>query len=125
MRVLLDSHVLLWALGSERSLNAEARNAVASPENLVFVSIASLWEIKIKESLGKLRLPRAFYKSLQPAGFEILLVDLAHVEALDKLPMHHRDPFDRMLIAQAKAEQMLLITRDAEFKRYKVTLLLT
>jgi PIN domain nuclease of toxin-antitoxin system len=125
MRVLLDSHVLLWALGSERSLSAEAREVIGDAANVVSASIVSLWEIKIKESLGKLKLPKGFYKAIEPAGFEILPLTLAHVQALDKLPMHHRDPFDRLLIAQAKTEQMLLVTHDAEFKRYKANLLLT
>ena len=124
MKLLLDTHVLLWAVSSEATLSLQSRQEISSEENVVFVSLASLWELRIKESLGKVELPSRFYQSLQPAGFELLPVSLHHIEALGKIPLHHRDPFDRMLIAQAQSDQLLLVTRDEEFKKYEVSLLL-
>ena len=124
MKLLLDTHTLLWAVSAENSLAPQAQKEITAEENIVFVSLASLWEIRIKESLGKIKLPPNFYAGLQPAGFELLPISLGHVDALGKLPHHHRDPFDRMLVAQAKCEQLLLVTRDEEIKKYDVSLLL-
>ena len=138
MKLLLDTHVLLWALnsksdsssdssgdssGSKSELSAAVRAEIASEENLVFISIVSLWELCIKESLDKIELPADFYKKLQPAGFEILPVSVHHLKALRRLPLHHRDPFDRMLVAQAQAEQLTLVSRDHEIKKYHLSLL--
>ena len=123
MKLLLDTHTLLWAVSSEKKLSSQARKEIMSSENIVFVSLASLWELKIKESLNKVKLPKNFYKGLQPGGFELLSVTLDHIEYLDKLPPHHRDPFDRMLVSQAKFEQLLLVTRDEEIQKYPVDIL--
>lgn len=123
MKLLLDTHTLLWAVSKEEFLNEQARQEIASEINVVFVSIASLWEIRIKESLGKIILPPDFYQGIGPSGFEILPITLAHLETLGRLPSHHRDPFDRMLIAQAQCEQLLLVSRDEEIRKYDVSLL--
>ena len=123
MKLLLDTHTLFWAVSKPKKLSEDARAAIASEENVVFVSLASLWEIQIKESIGKLDLPPGFFKGLIPAGFEILAISLPHIETLRGLPLHHRDPFDRMLIAQAKSEQLTLATRDEEIAKYDVQLL--
>lgn len=120
MKLLVDTHALLWAVADEQQLAAEARTAIADPSNVVFVSMASLWEISIKRSLGKIELPTAFYNSLKTAGFEILPILLEHVERSAKLPFHHRDPFDRMLVAQAQHEQLVLVTRDMDMQKYAI-----
>jgi PIN domain nuclease of toxin-antitoxin system len=123
MKLLLDTHALLWAVTNDSSLSAQARDAIASENNVVFVSLASLWELQIKESIGKIKLPVNFYEELGPAGFELLPLLLEHIQQLRKLPMHHRDPFDRMLVAQAQCDQLLLVTRDEEIRKYGLSVL--
>ncbi|MBF0493421.1 MAG: type II toxin-antitoxin system VapC family toxin [Deltaproteobacteria bacterium] len=123
MKLLLDTHTLLWATSDEKKLSTEIRDQIANPGNIVFVSLVSLWELRIKESIKKINLPRHFYQSLIPAGYEILSLTLAHLEAYAHLPLYHRDPFDRMLVAQAKLEQLVLLTRDPELEKYDVHLL--
>lgn len=118
MKILVDTHVLLWALSDPERLSEQARMAIADPANVVFVSMASLWEIGIKQSLGKIELPNTFYTALKTAGFEILPIQLSHVQLVVTLPFHHRDPFDRMLVAQAQQEQLMLVSCDAEIKKY-------
>lgn len=123
MRLLLDTHSLLWSLTTKDQLSETARREITSGQNIVFVSMASLWEIRIKESLKKISLPKNFHSSLLMAGYDILGISLAHIEALRDLPLLHRDPFDRMLIVQSQVEQLTLITRDAEIAHYKVNIL--
>ncbi|MFN3650987.1 MAG: type II toxin-antitoxin system VapC family toxin [Armatimonadota bacterium] len=125
MRLLLDTHALLWfALGDGR-LSAVARQQIAAPDNQVLVSPASYWEIAIKISLGKYVLNepyRAFmYEAIQGNGFEILPILPEHTGVLTTLPFHHRDPFDRLLIGQAIAELVPLVSGDASLDRYPVT----
>src|SRR5690242_10451915 len=103
MRLLLDTHILLWWLADSPSLPDQAREWIANPANAVFVSAVSLWEIWLKQSLGKLKLPSDFEEKLAAESFESLPLLEAHTRGLASLPWHHRDPFDRMLIAQAKA----------------------
>jgi PIN domain nuclease of toxin-antitoxin system len=123
MKLLLDTHVLLWALTDPQEIDAGARGKIISPENLVYMSLASLWELQIKESIGKLKLPKDFFDLLEPAGFEPLPVLLGHIKALRRLPLIHRDPFDRILVAQAKSEGITLVTRDPEILRYGASFL--
>ena len=123
MKFLLDTHTLLWAVSDEKKLSAEARKCIGYSANLVFVSLVSLWELRLKESLKKIKLPTDFYKSLMPAGYEILPLTLAHIETFGYLPLYHRDPFDRMLVAQAQVEQLILVTRDSELEKYEINLL--
>lgn len=120
MRLLLDSHTLLWAVSSPEQLAQQARDRIGSGDSVVFVSLASLWELRIKETIGKLSLPDRFYQQLGPAGYEILAITLAHIGAYGTLPLLHRDPFDRMLVAQAKIEELTLVTRDPQIARYGV-----
>ncbi len=120
MRYLVDTHALLWALGAPDTLSAEARDALAAPSNLVFVSSASLWECAIKASIGKLDLPEDFFDTIPGSGYELMPIRIAHLKVYRTLPMLHRDPFDRMLVAQASAESMILITRDPDIVRYDV-----
>lgn len=124
MRLLLDTNALLWWLVDE-GLTDQAREAIADPGNLVTVSAVSAWEISIKKALGKLSAPDNLEHQIQAAGFTPLPVTIAHGIAAGQLPRHHDDPFDRMLIAQAAAEGLTIVTRDKRFSDYKVTLLPT
>jgi PIN domain nuclease of toxin-antitoxin system len=112
LRLLLDTHLLLWWLENSPSLSNTARIFIGDPENLVFVSAVSLWEIWLKESLGKLRLPANFEEKLARESFENLPLTAAQVRQVALLPWHHRDPFDRMLVAQARAENLVFLTAD-------------
>ncbi len=122
MRLLLDTHALLWWLADE-SLTPDARDAIADPANLVVVSAASAWEISIKKALGKLTAPDDLEQQLQAGGLVPLPISIAHGVAAGRLPRHHEDPFDRMLIAQAFAEGLTIMTRDKCFDAYRVALL--
>lgn len=122
MRLLLDTHILLWWLADE-DLSAPAREAIADPANLVAVSTASAWEISIKKALGKLTAPDDLEQQVREGGFVPLPISLAHGVAAGRLPRHHEDPFDRMLIAQARAERLTIVTRDKRFEDYDVALL--
>ncbi len=117
MRVLLDTHLLLWALGSPSKLSAASRKQIESAE--VFVSAASIWEISIKRSLGKLQAdPREVVAAIAPAGFALLPITGEHAAKIVELPALHKDPFDRMLIAQAMIEPMILLTNDEGLRGY-------
>jgi PIN domain nuclease of toxin-antitoxin system len=122
-KLLLDTHVFLWWCGEDSALRGPARAAIAAPENLVYVSIASAWEIAIKEGLGRLRTPAPVDEALRANGFSELPITLAHARRVGSLPQHHRDPFDRMLIAQALIEGLVLVTRDRQAAAYGVDLL--
>jgi PIN domain nuclease of toxin-antitoxin system len=124
VRYLLDTHTLLWALSAPGTLSVTARDIIASPSNVVLVSSASLWECAIKASIGKLELPDGFFESIPDAGYEIMPILISHLNVYRTLPMHHRDPFDRILVAQAQAERITLISRDAEIAKYEVEILL-
>jgi PIN domain nuclease of toxin-antitoxin system len=118
VRILLDTQLLLWWLSNNRSLSAPARSLISEPENAVFVSAVSLWEIWLKESLGKLRLPAGFERKLAAEAFENLPLTAAQTCYVARLPWHHRDPFDRMLAAQARAENLILLTADHALAAY-------
>ena len=118
MRILLDTHLVLWWLANRRSLSKTARELIGDPENAVFVSAVSLWEIWLKESLGKLRVPADFEAALAAESFERLPLTAAQTRHVARLPWHHRDPFDRMLVAQARAENLTLLTADRALAAY-------
>jgi PIN domain nuclease of toxin-antitoxin system len=124
MRLLLDTHVFLWWVEGERVLPARVRAALGNPDNECFFSVASAWELAIKSALGKLRLavPVARYvlDNVNANSFTVLDVRLAHIGLLESLPSHHRDPFDRLLIAQAVHEQLVIATADPVFAKYGV-----
>ena len=122
MRLLLDTHALLWWLADE-GLSPQSREAIADPDNLVAVSAASAWEISIKKSLGKLAAPDDLEQQIRAGGFTELPITIAHGIAAGRLARHHEDPFDRVLIAQAIAEGMTIVTRDKRFNNYAVALL--
>ena len=121
MRILLDTHVLIWWDEAAR-LRRAAREAIQSADQ-VYVSAVSGWEVALKASLGRLRPVRTVADAIADSQFEELPVRLRHTEALMKLPWHHRDPFDRMLIAQAITERLTIVTRDRAFGSYDVTLI--
>jgi PIN domain nuclease of toxin-antitoxin system len=121
MNLLLDTHVLLWWLADSNELSATHRAAIADPRNGVWVSAASVWEIAIKKRLGKLDAPGDLLEVLPASGFEQLAIRWEHAEALTRLPDHHRDPFDRILIAQAITERLTFATRDPMAEGYPVT----
>lgn len=123
MNLLLDTHILLWWLDDNPRLSQKTRDAIADSKRLVFVSAVSIWEIRIKEAVGKLKVPRDFQTVLNTQPFETLNVTAEHAHAIKNLPDHHRDPFDRMLVAQAKMERLRLVTQDAHLKRYSISIL--
>ena len=118
MKLLLDTHVLLWWLGNDPSLSEGARALIRDPQNVIFVSAVSLWEIWLKQSLGKLRVPERFEERLAEEPFESLPLTGAQARQVATLPWHHRDPFDRMLVAQAMTEELQLLTADPVVARY-------
>lgn len=123
MRLLLDTHVVLWALGDPDSLADRARAAISDPANLVVVSAASLWEVSAKRTTGRLGVPDDFFDEVWDAGFEPLSISAEHAWAAGALPLHHRDPFDRMLVAQAQLEGLTIVTADSQLAAYQVAIL--
>ena len=123
MNLLLDTHALLWWLADDPNLSEKARAHIFDSNNLVFVSAAVVWEIQIKQSLAKLKIPPDFQRVLDRQPFEFLAMTVEHAFAVGDLPLIHRDPFDRMLIAQAKTEGFTIITRDSLFNKYTVPII--
>jgi PIN domain nuclease of toxin-antitoxin system len=127
MKLLLDTHILIWLIDGNQKLNQTSRQAIEDESNSLHLSIASLWEIAIKTSLGKLELgiplEQILTNFILPSGIEILPIHLPHLLVLQTLPFHHRDPFDRMLISQAKSESLILVTEDSIFEQYEVEIL--
>ena len=122
MRVLLDTHLLLWALAAPAKLPAAARTRIEAAE--VYVSAASIWEISIKSALGKLEAdPQEVLTAIAPAGFSLLPITGEHAAKVRELPPLHKDPFDRMLVAQAQLEGLTIVTRDSQFQAYGVPVL--
>ena len=115
--LLLDTHVVLWWRANDTRLTLTAREAIAAA-SLVYVSAASAWEIAIKSSLGRVRLPQSFAEGTQQSGFIELPISFQHAQAVEFLPSHHADPFDRMLLAQAKVERLVIVTHDRRFEPY-------
>ena len=118
MKVLLDTHILLWWLDADPILSQEAIGVISNPENTIFVSAVSLWEIWLKQSLGKLRLPADFLQRLAAESFESLPLTAAQTAHVGQLAWVHRDPFDRMLVAQAQADDLVLLTADEVLAGY-------
>lgn len=122
--MLLDTHILLWWLNDSSELPVVARRAIRDVTSEVFVSVATAWEIAIKKSLGKLDFPTArMSEILVEAGFLTLSIHLDHAIEAARLPLHHGDPFDRMLVAQAQREGLTIVTVDPMIRRYAVAVL--
>lgn len=119
-RLLLDTHALLWWLTAPQKLRRSAHGEIGDIANEVCVSPVSGWEIAIKHALGKLQAPDNLEASILRQGFEPMLLTFAHAARAGALPRHHGDPFDRMLVAQAQAEGLTLVTRDSHLARYHV-----
>ncbi len=123
-RLLFDTHAFLWWLESDTPrLHPDAIAAITNAQNIVCVSVVNAWEVAIKISTGKLRMTHRFADLVEHYGFSTLPVLLPHAAAVQTLPLHHRDPFDRMLIAQARVEGLTLITRDPNMRKYDVPIL--
>jgi len=123
MNLLLDTHVLIWALENNPILSNAAKEAIQDGTNMVFVSAASAWEMSIKKAIGKLEVPDNLQQELAQHRFTMLDINFEHAQLAGKLPNIHKDPFDRMLIAQAKIEKLTLITKDQYINLYDVKLL--
>jgi PIN domain nuclease of toxin-antitoxin system len=127
MKLLLDTHAFLWFIEGNPNLSETARNLIEDEENQRFLSVASLWEMAIKVSMNKLTLQTAFTSLVmqQVYGNAIELIEIrpGHLDVLAKMPFHHKDPFDRLILAQSIAENISVISKDSEFKKYPITLL--
>jgi len=123
MDLLLDTHALVWFLNGDEKLSFTVKESIENPNNTKFVSIASIWEIAIKISLDKFRFPKGFknfLKLIEENGFEILPISFEHTMIVSTLEYIHRDPFDRILIAQCKADNMAIATKDENIRQYKI-----
>ena len=118
MKLLLDTQLMLWWLADSPKLSRQARALIADPANTVFVSAATMWEIRIKEKLGKLDVPTNLIATVVSEEFEWIPVSVEHADATMDLPLLHRDPFDRMLVAQAKWMGITLLTSDSLLTKY-------
>jgi PIN domain nuclease of toxin-antitoxin system len=123
LKLLLDTHTMIWAFSEPRLLSAQARAAISTRENDVFVSVISPWEIAIKRAKKRLRAPEHLGDVIEAHQFSLLPVLLRHTEAIGSMPKHHGDPFDRMLVAQAIIDGLTLVTSDRALSRYPVATL--
>ena len=123
MNLLLDTHILLWWLADEPRLGQSIRESIVNPSTRVMISAVSVWEIGIKQALGKLKVPESILPVIQSEGFEELPITCQHAELAARLPNHHRDPFDRMLIAQAVLEGLTLVTNDKQIETYDLAIM--
>lgn len=127
MRLLLDTHIALWAISDDARLTSQARELIASPRNHIWVSAVSIWEISIKHSLGRGDMPISGSEALEyfrQSGYHMLSISPEHAAAVESLPAHHQDPFDRLLVAQSLTEPLRLITHDTTVARYSDTIIL-
>jgi PIN domain nuclease of toxin-antitoxin system len=126
MNYLLDTHTLIWFLNGDERLSGKAKEAIENPDNEKFVSIASVWELAIKTSLGKFKFEKGFRKFLELIennGFAILHISFDHALTLSSLEFIHRDPFDRLIISQAITNMLTILTRDEYIAKYKIVTL--
>ncbi|HYI81243.1 MAG TPA: type II toxin-antitoxin system VapC family toxin [Thermoleophilaceae bacterium] len=123
MKLLLDTHVLLWWLADDHRLHERVAKAIARGDNEVLVSAASVWEVEIKRAKGTLHAPDDLLDQIAACGFGLLAIAGSHARAAGRLPQHHHDPFDRMLVAQATAEDAALVTSDSALSAYGTAVL--
>lgn len=121
MRYLLDTHIFIWWMENKR-LSNKLMNLLNDPENEVYLSVVNVWEIVIKNAKGKIKPPKDIKGGIQNSGFLVLSIEVSHALEVEKLPDYHNDPFDRILIAQAKVEKLTLITSDEKIWRYNLSL---
>lgn len=125
MNFLLDTHTFLWFLSDNLEMSATAKAIIENPQNTLYLSVASVWEMAIKASIGKLELPLPLVtfidQQLQDNDIQLLEIKTRHLGIVATLPFHHKDPFDRLLIAQSKSENMTLLSADSVFHRYEIT----
>ena len=124
MDILLDTQVILWAISGDKRLSPKGRNIFLDPENKLYFSVAGYWEIAIKVSIGKLRLsaqwPKIIQREVKRNFISILPVTIEHCNRIVELPFHHRDPFDRIMIAQALVEKLVLLSADSQVEKYEI-----
>ena len=123
MRLLIDTHAFLWFMAGDARLSGRARRAIEDSDGEWWLSSASVWEMAIKSSLRRLTLPSGasdYFGDKVQRGLRILAIDWPVAAAVERLPMHHRDPFDRLIIAQAQAERLDVVTKDRVFRKYGV-----
>jgi PIN domain nuclease of toxin-antitoxin system len=123
LKLLLDTHAALWFLADDKRMSENATRHLTDDSNRILLSAAVVWEIAIKRSLGKLVVTEEYQSLLLGAGVQALPITLDHAAAVERLPAHHRDPFDRMLVAQALGEGAAIVSRDDVLRRYGVTLI--
>ena len=126
MNYLLDTHAVIWFITDNSVLPANSKISIQNPRNNCFVSLASLWEMAIKYSIGKLQLTsdlEALFSIIEKSGLSTLPISKKHIITSSKLELHHRDPFDRLIIAQAQAEDLSIITRDPQFEKYNIKII--
>ena len=123
MNILLDTHILIWALENNPALSKNARDEIIKGSNMVFVSSASVWEMSIKTSVGKLKVPDNLLEEIKIHRFTMLDINFEHAQLAGQLPDIHKDPFDRMLIAQSIIEKLTLISKDSIISKYNVNIL--
>ena len=123
MSLLVDTHAFLWFMAGDQQLSARARRAIERTDGGWWHSAASIWEMAIKSSLGRLSLPvpaEDYIAGKIQQGLRVLPVDWPHAAAVERLPLHHRDPFDRLIVAQAQRERLAVVTKDAAFRTYDI-----
>lgn len=119
---LLDTHIFLWWMGKSKKIKG-LEALLTNPNIKIYLSVVNIWEIVTKKKIGKLRLPQNWKEDIARCGFEILPINLDHVFSLERLPLYHKDPFDRLLVAQAQIENLVLITGDKKIWKYKTPIL--
>lgn len=122
-RFLLDTHFFIWAMEESPQLSSSIKKILIDPNNKIFISVASIWEIAIKKAAKKIKLAFDIEDSIQRARFEVVPINISHAIETEKLPNHHKDPFDRILITQAKIEKMTLMSKDPNIKKYQVKII--
>jgi PIN domain nuclease of toxin-antitoxin system len=123
LRLLLDTHAALWFLARDSRLSATARDQLIDADNRVFLSAAVVWEVAVKRSVGKVTVPSEYVSILLDLGAQPLAIGIDHAAAVERLPWHHRDPFDRMLVAQAQVEQATIVSADDALAAYGVSVI--
>lgn len=123
MRFLLDTHVFIWWMEKSKKLSKDIYEDINNPDNIIFISVVAIWEIIIKSRAKKIKIKFNLESSVEKVGFKAIPIQLSHVLEVEKLPLHHKDPFDRILISQANVENLTLITSDQKIWKYILPLI--